>query len=181
MTSASTKAWRADSLPCMPIIPSERGCSSGIAPLAMMVVATGAMSISARRSTSGQELDHRAPPPTSSRGRSALFSILIASESAERSSSGGGMWNVCRNASSGTCLFMTSLGRSMWTGPMRPVVAMLTPRLTASGISAGFRHRKLCLVIGIMRENESASWNALLPMEPVATCPVRTSMGDEST
>ena len=83
-------------------------------------------------------------------------------------------------AASEICAFMMSEGRSMWTGPMRPLRAMPQPLLTASGICFTSSSRKLCLVMGIISENTSASWKALFPIIPVGTCPVRTIIGDES-
>ena len=68
----------------------------------------------------------------------------------------------------------------MWTGPIRPLSAMPQPLLTASGICFTSSSRKLCLVMGIISEKTSASWNALLPIMPVGTWPVSTIMGDES-
>ena len=65
-----------------------------------------------------------------------------------------------------TCFFMSSsdmsvcrisTGRSMCTGPYLPVVAIRKDRFIISGRVVGSVTRKLCLVIGIIRLNESAS------------------------
>src|ERR1044072_6306578 len=50
------------------------------------------------------------------------------------------------------------------TGPGRPVLARWNASAIARGISAGSVTRKLCLVIGRVMPQMSASWNAAVPV-----------------
>ncbi len=52
---------------------------------------------------------------------------------------------------------------------------------TISGRSSTRRARKLCFTIGMVRPNTSNSWNASVPISGVATCPVRQTIGTESS
>jgi hypothetical protein len=48
------------------------------------------------------------------------------------------------------------------------------------GMSSPLRTRKLCLVIGIVMPEMSASWKASVPISPRPTCPVMATTGIES-
>jgi hypothetical protein len=48
------------------------------------------------------------------------------------------------------------------------------------GMSAGSVIKKLCLVIGMVMPEMSASWKASVPMAPLGTCPVIATIGTES-
>ena len=74
----------------------------------------------------------------------------------------------------------TSFGRSIRTGPGRPVEAMWNASRTLSAMSAGSFTRKLCFVMGIVMPVMSASWKASLPTTGVGTCPVIATSGTES-
>ncbi len=58
----------------------------------------------------------------------------------------------------------TSFGRSTSTGPGRPVPARWNASAIACGMSAADCTRKLCLVIGSVIPEMSASWKASVPM-----------------
>src|SRR3546814_8692982 len=49
------------------------------------------------------------------------------------------------------------------------------------GNSSTLRGRKLCLTIGMVMPNTSSSWNASVPISEVATWPVMTTIGTESS
>ncbi len=74
----------------------------------------------------------------------------------------------------------TSFGRSTSTGPGRPVEARWNASAIARGMSSAAVTRKLCLVIGIVMPQMSASWNASVPMAPLGTWPVIATIGTES-
>ena len=74
----------------------------------------------------------------------------------------------------------TSLGMSTRTGPGRPVDARWNASAMARGISAGSVTRKLCLVIGMVMPQMSASWNASVPISARLCCPVMATTGTES-
>lgn len=73
-----------------------------------------------------------------------------------------------------------SLAMSTRTGPGRPVAAMWNASEITRGISDGSVTRKLCLVIGIVMPQMSASWKASVPIALEATCPVIATIGTES-
>ena len=73
-----------------------------------------------------------------------------------------------------------SLGMSMSTGPGRPVVATWNASDTMRGMSSTSVMSQLCLVMPMVMPVMSLSWNASLPIEVVATCPVTTTRGVES-
>ena len=73
------------------------------------------------------------------------------------------------------------MGRSTRTGPGRPVDAMWNASAIARGMSAGSVTSMLCLVIGIVMPQMSASWNASVPMSLRPTCPVIATIGTESS
>ena len=73
-----------------------------------------------------------------------------------------------------------SLGMSRSTGPGRPVVAMWKASRTARGMSWADVTSSLCLVTERVMPIVSHSWNASVPMAPVGTWPVMTTMGIES-
>lgn len=66
------------------------------------------------------------------------------------------------------------------TGPGRPVEAMWNASRMVRGMSAGSVTRKLCLVIGMVMPEMSASWKASVPMSELATWPVMATIGTES-
>ena len=74
----------------------------------------------------------------------------------------------------------TSLGMSTSTGPGRPVDARWNASAIVRGISAGSVTRKLCLVIGMVMPQMSASWNASVPISARLCWPVMATTGTES-
>ncbi len=66
------------------------------------------------------------------------------------------------------------------TGPGRPVLARWNASAITLGMSAGSVTRKLCLVIGMVMPQMSASWKASVPMRPRVCCPVMATTGTES-
>ncbi len=73
-----------------------------------------------------------------------------------------------------------SLGRSTSTGPGRPVEARWNASAIVRGMSSAEATRKLCLVIGRVMPQMSASWNASVPIAPLGTWPVIATRGTES-
>ena len=73
-----------------------------------------------------------------------------------------------------------SLGRSISTGPGRPVVATWKAAATTRGISSTSLMSQLCLVMPMVTPVMSHSWKASVPMEAVATWPDTTMSGVES-
>ena len=73
-----------------------------------------------------------------------------------------------------------SLGMSSSTGPGRPVVAMWNASRTARGMSAALVTSSLCFVTDRVMPIVSHSWNASVPIAPVGTWPVITTIGIES-
>jgi hypothetical protein len=69
---------------------------------------------------------------------------------------------------------------SIRTGPGRPVLAMWKASRTVRATSPASVTRKLCLVIGIVMPQMSASWKASLPTTGVGTWPVMATIGTES-
>ena len=69
---------------------------------------------------------------------------------------------------------------SISTGPGRPVRAMWNASWTARGISVGCWIMKLCLTIGMVMPNVSASWKPSVPSRSVRTWPVNATIGTES-
>ena len=76
--------------------------------------------------------------------------------------------------------FEMSLGRSINTGPGRPVVATWKAPATTRGISSTSLMSQLCLVIPMVTPVMSHSWKASVPMAGVATWPETTISGVES-
>jgi hypothetical protein len=74
----------------------------------------------------------------------------------------------------------TSLGTSISTGPGRPLAAISSARRTTDGISSATRAWWFHLVTGRDMPSASLSWNAWVPITPVATCPLMHSTGIES-
>ncbi len=74
----------------------------------------------------------------------------------------------------------TSLGMSTSTGPGRPVPARWNASAITLGMSAGSVTRKLCLVMGMVMPQMSASWNASEPISVRVCCPVMATTGTES-
>lgn len=66
------------------------------------------------------------------------------------------------------------------TAPGRPVAAMWNASARVRGMSLGSVTRKLCLVIGMVIPQMSASWKASVPISPRPTCPVIATTGTES-
>lgn len=66
------------------------------------------------------------------------------------------------------------------TGPGRPVEAMWKASAMVCGMSSALVTRKLCLVIGIVMPQMSASWKASVPIALEATWPVIATSGTES-
>ena len=60
-----------------------------------------------------------------------------------------------------------SLAMSTSTGPGRPVEAMWKASTMVRGMSSGSVTRKLCLVIGMVMPEMSASWKASVPIRSV--------------
>src|SRR5437764_12416351 len=73
-----------------------------------------------------------------------------------------------------------SFGRSIRTGPGRPVVATWNASLTTRGMSWASVIGQLCLVTGMVIPVVSHSWKASVPMAVDGTWPVMTTMGVES-
>ena len=73
-----------------------------------------------------------------------------------------------------------SLGRSISTGPGRPVVATWKAAATTRGMSSTSLMSQLCLVMPMVTPVMSHSWKASVPMEAVATWPDTTTSGVES-
>ncbi len=78
------------------------------------------------------------------------------------------------------CPCSTSLGMSTSTAPGRPDEAMWKASASTCGISLPERTRKLCLVIGIVMPEMSASWKASVPISVRPTWPVTATTGIES-
>ena len=62
----------------------------------------------------------------------------------------------------------------------RPEAAMWNASASTRGMSSPLLTRKLCLVIGMVMPEMSASWNASVPIRPRPTCPVIATTGMES-
>ena len=126
-TSVSEIKRLAAGFPCMPMLPTDMGWTSGMAPLPMKVVATGAISRSESLMSSSEALEVMTPPPASMRGFWALASILAAAFIWARSGvftrlyPRASIWLVNSTSAVWACTF---LGRSISTGPGLPVVAM---------------------------------------------------------
>jgi len=73
-----------------------------------------------------------------------------------------------------------SLAMSTSTGPGRPVEAMWNASAIVRAMSSALVTRKLCLVIGMVMPEMSASWKPSVPISGVATCPVIATIGTES-
>ena len=123
------------------------------------------------------------PPPTYSTGLRAAAISLAASRICRLCglvfglypgrSMLGGQLNVHWPCS-------TSLGISTSTAPGRPEEAMWNASASTCGISLPERTRKLCLVIGIVMPEMSASWKASVPISVRPTWPVTATTGIES-
>ncbi len=66
------------------------------------------------------------------------------------------------------------------TGPGRPVEARWNASAIVRGMSSALVTRKLCLVIGRVIPEMSASWKPSVPIRLVDTCPVMATIGTES-
>ena len=75
---------------------------------------------------------------------------------------------------------MASLATSTRTGPGRPVEATWKASPMVRAMSSGLVTRKLCLVIGIVIPEMSASWKASVPIMLLDTWPVMATIGTES-
>ena len=73
-----------------------------------------------------------------------------------------------------------SLAMSTSTGPGRPVAARWNASPTVLAMSSAWVTRKLCLVIGSVIPEMSASWKPSVPMRLVGTWPVIATSGTES-
>ena len=73
-----------------------------------------------------------------------------------------------------------SFGRSISTGPGRPVVATWKAAATTLGMSSTCLISQLCFVMPIVTPVMSHSWKASVPMDGVATWPETTTSGVES-
>ncbi len=73
-----------------------------------------------------------------------------------------------------------SVGRSISTGPGRPLEAIRSPSTTAWAISSARSTAIECLTIGCVIPITSASWKAFVPRSVVLTWPVMNSVGTES-
>ncbi len=76
--------------------------------------------------------------------------------------------------------FATSFGKSMSTGPGRPVVAIWNASRTTCGMSAASVTSQLCFVTPSVMPVVSHSWKASVPIAVVATWPVMQTNGIES-
>ncbi len=65
--------------------------------------------------------------------------------------------------------FEMSFGRSISTGPGRPVVATWNAAATTLGMSSALLMSQLCFVMPIVTPVMSHSWKASVPMDGVAT------------
>ena len=74
----------------------------------------------------------------------------------------------------------TSLGKSMSTGPGRPVVATWNASRTIRGMSAASVTSQLCFVTPRVIPVVSLSWKASVPIALVATWPLMQTNGIES-
>ena len=75
---------------------------------------------------------------------------------------------------------IASLAMSTRTGPGRPVEATWKASPMVRAMSSGLVTRKLCLVIGIVIPDMSASWKLSVPIRLLGTCPVMATIGTES-
>ncbi len=73
-----------------------------------------------------------------------------------------------------------SVGRSISTGPGRPLVAIRSASTTAWATSSARSTAIECLTIGCVMPITSASWKAFVPRSVVFTWPVMNSVGTES-
>ena len=71
-----------------------------------------------------------------------------------------------------------SFGRSISTGPGRPLVAIRSASTTACATSSARSTAIECLTIGCVMPITSASWKAFVPRSVVFTWPVMNSVGD---
>ena len=176
--SASFMAWRADILPCIPSGPMQRSYVDGTMPRLMSVVSTGACSSWESSMTSLHA--PIAPPPIRMTGRCAALIHWTASSKALMSSTTGLMPYSSSRYDSSMSAFIWSTGRSMCTGPGRPVWQISQASLMACGSLLTSRTLKLCLVMGMRTLYASTSWKAPSPREPVPTWPVSAIIGTES-
>ncbi len=75
---------------------------------------------------------------------------------------------------------IASLATSTSTGPGRPVEATWKASPMVRAMSSGLVTRKLCLVMGRVIPEMSASWKASVPIMVDATWPVMATSGTES-
>ncbi len=183
MRSAFCSAPTAATVPCIPGMPRCCGCLSGNAPLAISVVTTGipVSSASSRSCAAARALI--TPPPTYSTGR--LASLI--SRAASRTCLACGLvtgWYPGRSNGTGqlnsVVACMASLAMSTSTGPGRPVKATWNASPMVRAMSPALVTRKLCLVIGMVIPEMSASWKPSVPIRFEDTWPVIATIGTES-
>ena len=165
----------------MPGMPRFCGCESGNAPRAIRVVTTGAPVSRASSMQLGRRLglddaaadvEHRALRRRRSAGRPPGSACRAASSSAGSRAAASRRARRTWSAPAGR----PSAGRRA-PGPGRPVEAMWNASVIARGMSAGSVTSMLCLVIGSVMPQMSASWNASVPISLRPTCPVIATIG----
>ena len=111
----------------MPSMPSERAWSDGNAPIPMRVVVTGIRVSSASAWSSADASAAMTPPPTYRTARRARMMAFAAFLTWPGCPSNVGLYDrrwTRSGYSKSACFRSTSFGRSMCTGPGRPVAAM---------------------------------------------------------
>ena len=180
--SASFITHDATGVPLRPSTPQASGCSSGIWPLALNVVMTGAPSRSASAIT--PSMSKRAPWPTMITGRDEAAIRLWASASA---SAGGWILaspirpsGVPAWAPSAAGIVCTSSGKTRCDTPGVSVACLTaSPISSACGLLGNTVWLKAATEPNAPRR--STSWKLCTPSTLVATWPVSASTGARST
>jgi len=149
----------------------------------MSVVTTGMPDSSASASSSCEASALITPPPTYSTGCLALAMSRAASRICLPCGLVTGRYPgsfISGGHEKVISAWRTSFGMSTRTAPGRPVWAMWNASAIIRGMSSPWETRKLCLVIGIVMPEMSASWKPSVPMSAVPTWPVMATMGTES-
>ncbi len=123
------------------------------------------------------------PPPTYSTGLRADVIIRAASRTCRECGRVTGRYPGRLNGTgqrNSVLACRASLAISTSTGPGRPVAARWNASPMVLAMSSARVTRKLCLVIGSVIPEMSASWNPSVPMRELDIWPVIATSGTES-
>ena len=185
--TTSTPCWRysrADGWPPRPSTPRESGWFSGNTPLPFGVVATGQPSRSATVRRRVGASSERTPLPTSISGRLAVDSCsMISSSTSTATRPPIVMLPPIRGGE--ICAVVTSSGRVIITGPLRPDIAVAIARRARCGSVLGCGTSSASLVTWlaistICRPCAEPSCSTPLPWAWRGTSPTRSRTGTPS-